>query len=295
MLAKKYCPAERRFDHHQRGFTEVFDDGFKTKLSSAGLIYKEYGNNVITEIVGPSMAQSSQTPEPQPTHGPIKQTQLDVEAIRAIWRKVYEDFIEEVDGIDNGIEQFEGTRNYKVKSTLSGRIGRINPGWNEPSSNIDRNARFVQALCICVDEFVSVVDSVARSWWPARAIVNEGLNNAVSVHSSRQIIVLEQSCPVDSHLFELEAEHGTTDPEIVGCAKYVLYPEGGNWRIKAIAEAEGSFTSRKKLPEGWRGLSSDKLSEASGIPGCVFVHAEGFVGGNLSKEGALAMAVKAIE
>ena len=29
-----------RFDHHQRGFTEVFGHGFETKLSSAGLIYK---------------------------------------------------------------------------------------------------------------------------------------------------------------------------------------------------------------------------------------------------------------
>lgn len=30
----------KRFDHHQRGFEEVFGHGFQTKLSSAGLIYK---------------------------------------------------------------------------------------------------------------------------------------------------------------------------------------------------------------------------------------------------------------
>lgn len=30
----------KRFDHHQRGFGEVFGHGFQTKLSSAGLIYK---------------------------------------------------------------------------------------------------------------------------------------------------------------------------------------------------------------------------------------------------------------
>ena len=29
-----------RFDHHQRGFEEVFGSGFSTKLSSAGLVYK---------------------------------------------------------------------------------------------------------------------------------------------------------------------------------------------------------------------------------------------------------------
>lgn len=35
-----YDAEKLRFDHHQRGFTEVFGHGFDTKLSSAGLIYK---------------------------------------------------------------------------------------------------------------------------------------------------------------------------------------------------------------------------------------------------------------
>lgn len=35
-----YDEAKQRFDHHQRGFTEVFGHGFTTKLSSAGLVYK---------------------------------------------------------------------------------------------------------------------------------------------------------------------------------------------------------------------------------------------------------------
>lgn len=36
-----YDPITDRFDHHQKGFTEVFGHGlFNTKLSSAGLVYK---------------------------------------------------------------------------------------------------------------------------------------------------------------------------------------------------------------------------------------------------------------
>lgn len=35
-----YDEQKQRFDHHQRGFTEVFGHGFETKLSSAGLVYK---------------------------------------------------------------------------------------------------------------------------------------------------------------------------------------------------------------------------------------------------------------
>lgn len=35
-----YDPSRDRYDHHQKGFVEVFGHGFSTKLSSAGLVYK---------------------------------------------------------------------------------------------------------------------------------------------------------------------------------------------------------------------------------------------------------------
>lgn len=39
-----YDPATDRYDHHQRGFDHNFGNGFVTKLSSAGLVYKvEFG------------------------------------------------------------------------------------------------------------------------------------------------------------------------------------------------------------------------------------------------------------
>lgn len=47
---------------------------------------------------------------------------------------------------------------------------------------------------------------------------------------------------------------------------------------------------RLPLPEAWRGLRDEALSELAGIPGCVFVHASGFIGGNQTREGALEMA-----
>ncbi|KAJ0559284.1 putative metal-dependent protein hydrolase [Helianthus annuus] len=37
-----YDPSRDRYDHHQKGFDEVFGHGFTTKLSSAGLIYKVF-------------------------------------------------------------------------------------------------------------------------------------------------------------------------------------------------------------------------------------------------------------
>ena len=59
---------------------------------------------------------------------------------------------------------------------------------------------------------------------------------------------------------------------------------------QAVPECAGSFASRKALPQPWRGVRDEALSEVSGIPGGTFVHAAGFIGGNQTKEGALAMA-----
>ena len=62
---------------------------------------------------------------------------------------------------------------------------------------------------------------------------------------------------------------------------YVIYPDetAGTWRIQAVPVSPDSFESRKALPEVWRGLRDEKLSEVSGIDGGIFVHASGFIGG----------------
>ena len=52
---------------------------------------------------------------------------------------------------------------------------------------------------------------------------------------------------------------------------------------------------RLPLHEEWRGVRDEDLSSVSGIPGCVFVHTSGFIGGNKTLEGAMTMAWTTIE
>lgn len=94
-----------------------------------------------------------------------------------------------------------------------------------------------------------------------------------------------------AHIFDLEEETNA-----VGQIKYVLYPDDRNqWRIQAMsADRLSSFANRLPLPEPWRGLRDSELSKACGVEGGVFVHAGGFIGGNQTRDGALAMAQKAI-
>lgn len=79
------------------------------------------------------------------------------------------------------------------------------------------------------------------------------------------------------HLFELEQALTISDNEK---PLYVLYPdESGKWRIQAVPLTPDSFESRKALPEPWRGLRDEELSTKTGVPGCIFIHASGFIGG----------------
>ncbi|PKU68157.1 hypothetical protein MA16_Dca012826 [Dendrobium catenatum] len=212
-----YDPSHDRYDHHQKGFNEVFGHGFNTKLSSAGLVYKHYG------IIS-------------------KELQLD---------ETHQDAI---DAIDNGISRYDTDQppRYLNNTHLSARIGRLNLDWMDPDQSSEKeNTAFEQAMMLAGNEFLE---------WKL-------------------------------HLFELEEEL-KIEPTI----KYVLYQDdrSESWRIQAVAVSLDKFESRKPLPLPWRGLRDEDLSKESGIPGCVFVHMSGFIGGNQTYEGASAMATAAL-
>jgi uncharacterized UPF0160 family protein len=74
-------------------------------------------------------------------------------------------------------------------------------------------------------------------------------------------------------------------------------------RVQGVPIFLGSYSLWRKLPAAWAGLRSvvDKpegeksLAEVSGVLDAVFCHKQLFIGGALSKEGAIALAKKALE
>jgi len=268
-VGAEYDPERLRFDHHQKTFSGVFD-GFSTKLSSAGLVYKHYGKELVTNFADGSLPEA---------------------AIDLMYKKVYEDFIEAVDGIDNGIEPYSGERRFKMNTDLSSRVRNLNADWNEEFSSELSNEKFKQAMKLTGGEFFSCLSGLIHSWWPARSIVQEAFEGAQNVHPSGAIIKLDPFCPWKAHLFDVEKEHGAE-----GQVKYVLYSDyGKSWRIQAVPLEDGGFSNRLPLPTEWCGLRDDVLAEKVGSPGAIFVHASGFIGGHKLYEGALQMAVLALE
>ncbi|KAG5726133.1 UPF0160 protein C27H6.8 [Termitomyces sp. T112] len=272
-----YDESKQRFDHHQRGFTEVFGHGFTTKLSSAGLVYKHFGKEII--------ANTTQLP-------------VDDGKVEKLWLKLYKEFIEAIDAIDNGISQYPDDiePKYRSRTDLSSRVSHLNPAWNQPTDSQTVDTQFGKASRLTGEEFLGRLNYYAHAWFPARDLLFSSIaKSKETIDSTGKIILLEQFLPWKEHLFELEADE--TSSIAPGEAIYIVYPDetASNWRIQAVPVSPESFESRKALPEEWRGLRDEELTKVSGIPGGIFIHASGFIGGNKTKEGALEIARAALK
>lgn len=265
------APARHRYDHHQKEFQDCFGHGFRTRLSSAGLIYKHFGKEVLAAELGAG---------------------ADDAVVHTVWLQVYKTFMEALDGIDNGVNQYDGPPRYQSSTDLSSRVGRLNPTWQQDATPALADAQFVKAMQLAGEEWLEAVRYTAHVWLPGRAPVEAALAGRHAVHPSGRIVLLQQYCPWKSHLHDLEAEQGLTAEQVPW---YVVYPdEKKNWRVQAVSVVPNGFDNRKPLPAPWRGLRDEQLSAACGVPGGIFVHVTGFIGGNATQEGALKMAVQAL-
>ena len=282
----EYHPAQNRYDHHQRTFTTTFPSR-PTKLSSAGLVYLHFGKPIIA-----------------------LQTGLDEgsEEVDILWKKVYEDFVEALDAHDNGISVYDPSetkilqkRFYDGGIGLGSLVGDFNANFEDPfttktpeEAQEAEDARFLQASSLMGSSFLRKLQYYHRAWLPARTLVHQVFDARKDYDFKGRVMLFPRGCPWKDHLYTLEAEKPNEERVL-----YVLYPEseheGAKWRVQAVSVSKDSFESRKPLPENWRGMRDDQLSEVSEVQGCIFAHASGFIGGNKTREGALEMAKKAIE
>jgi uncharacterized UPF0160 family protein len=162
-----YDPTKNRFDHHQRGFEEVFGHGFVTKLSSAGLVYKHFGREIVANVLG---------------------LDLKDEKVEKIYLKVYKAFIEAVDAVDNGVNMYDtdAPARYENNTGLSARVGKLNPPWNEPTSPEIYYDQFLKAVALTGKEFVDATKYYGESWILARDHVVSALDDATKTHPERR-------------------------------------------------------------------------------------------------------------
>ncbi len=97
---------QRRFDHHQKSFTDTFhslqpDKHWTIKLSSAGLIYVHYGREILKEL----LKKEKTIDENVKNH-----------LVEILFNKLYDKFVQKIDAIDIGENM-----KYKITTNLSAR------------------------------------------------------------------------------------------------------------------------------------------------------------------------------
>lgn len=260
------------FDHHQREFNETFSQQYQTKLSSAGLIYKHFGKEIIAN------------------HLDLK---LEDDNVELLYLKIYKEFIEALDANDNGIDNYNKDVEKKFNDkniTLPSIVSKLNPSWIDEPTDKDFDAAFETSSALIGQVFINLLNGYGKSWLPAKTIVSKSFDSRFDVDKSGKVLVLDQFCPWKEHLYAIEKENGKE-----GEIEFVLFQDSSSkWRISTVSLTSTSFEFRKGLPEEWRGIRDQALSDLSGIPGCIFVHAAGFIGGAETREAVVEMAKRSL-
>lgn len=90
----------------------------RIKLSSAGLVYKYFGKEILASIINEVWPDIAKT--------------LNEADIEKIYQKLYKNFVQEIDAKDNGVSVAKEER-YWVNTALGTRVSRFNKAWNAPA------------------------------------------------------------------------------------------------------------------------------------------------------------------
>lgn len=244
-----YDHSKKRYDHHQKEFNDTLDSKHSIRLSSAGLIYKHYGHEVLR-----------------------KAFKIEDEVkVNKVYDCVYTHLIESIDAIDNGVNQYDGAPvKYLINTTLQNRVNRFNPNYLEEDVNEDD--RFKDASKIVKEEFEHFVHYFSDVWYQCRSTVLNAINSRFDFHKSGRVIFFESNCPFYEHLYEIEKEQN-----IVGQILFSIYKDRyNNIRCGTISKENENFTIRMPFPEAYRGLKDEELQSVSKNKGLTFVHYSGF-------------------
>lgn len=189
--------------------------------------------------------------------------------VESAFRRVDKSLIRYLDADDNGVSlgQTLGLR-------VSDLISHLNPTWLEDRSPPTLAAKFEAAVALA-GMILDNLSKVAASRVLAKDIVR------TAARAAGPVLRLDFA-GIPWHEAVI-----TEFPHIL----FVVYPAtDGGWRVQVVPRELGSFTPRKPLPSNWAGLNGDELSKITGVAGCVFAHRGRFLAGNLTLEGAEALA-----
>ncbi|MNR71816.1 hypothetical protein D3C71_24940 [compost metagenome] len=263
----EWDPSRGRFDHHQKGFVgKRANSG--VVYASAGLVWEAQGRQLIA-MLNPDLSEQ------------------DVQVIH--WN-IDDELVQHLDMADTGAAQ--GAPGLFGLSALLAQFNRTrveNEGLAafagpDRAYELTERARF--------DAFMGAVAVTQQLLQRVIAqAYDERLGNKLVREGERLFGGAVLVLPVASLSWaKVVCEEM---PEVL----FVVYPDSSDrqYQVRTVPVEPESFKARRDLPAAWAGLRDQALADLTGVPDAVFCHNGRFIGGAVSKEGAIAMAKLALQ
>jgi len=202
---------------------------------------------------------------------------MELAGSKDVWEYIDKRIIQYIDADDNGVsvysvKEFEP---YKIDNIIEG----LNPNWPNLSLGI-YDKKFLEAVEIVIKIMKGEIER-AKGIFDAEKL----LAKKVKEQKGKDYIILESYMPYKEYLIKNSK------------LKFVVMYDGveKHWVARALGVNADSFECRAYFPEGWAGLSDEKLEKESGIKGAVFCHNKRFIFIAKTKEGAVEAVEKALK
>ena len=233
-----YDHETRRYDHHQLG-SPIRDN--EVPFAAFGLVWKHWGHHLCNN---------------------------NAEMVELI----DQEFVQMVDGPDNGFETF--------KSLVDGgrvpALSMLPHLWTGAAIEDETSDEVFNDLF----EIVSVILAKLISTYKRKFEANDNFKAAFARSNDKRIIFTKKGdWPLDTSKY----------PDVL----FIGYEDVDNQTWKAKCITNGPFECRCGFPIAWRGLRGEELESVSGIKGAEFVHSAGFLAVADSKSALELMCQKA--
>ena len=250
-------PSKNRFDHHMQWFNETYNEKYKIKLSSAGLIFKYKGKEILNEK--------------------YKLNELSNELQSFIMDKIYKDIFLPADSIDNGYETETSLRTRSIQDVVA------NFNSCNTINSKTQYKQFMKALEWVKVDLYNYLDYTFNTYIKGYDEIRKNINECdEDIYIARNEYNREL---IHAIIYELKKES----------IKFIIYNRSNSYRIYGVIREGCTFALRCPLKEEWRGLRGEELRDVSKMTDIVFVHATGFTGESETLEGALEMCKQSIQ
>lgn len=194
---------------------------------------------------------------------------------------VDKNLVQFIDAADNGDGELKPFKAEALPYTIKRAIDIFNPDWRDERQDFD--GWFFQAVNFASGVLKREIE-FAQMTLESRQAVEAAYQNA----ADKRIIVLDKEYQWEDILNKYSEPLFVVVPRLGEGDKMI-------WRIGAVRDNLGSFINRRSFPIAWAGKRNEELVKVTGVPDALFCHNKRFVTYAKSKEGALALAKKALE